>query len=653
MICSWTGANSPVILPENPILPLMVNRIVPAFMAAFFVFPAVGNPSTQPPSNYAALKKAAFEIDKQVASIFKRKELAVPAVVDDPTFLRRSFLIAAGRIPTLEEASSFLEIDDPSKREMLISYLLNSDGYRSHMQNYVFDLLRAQDDRDAFAAPYLHFIQKAVADNMPWDEFANRLVSATGAAWEDGNGAVGYYIRDKGMPLDNLAITMQVFTGERFECAQCHDSPTNKWERIDFYELAAFTNGQGEINRGVWDQARRSYGDDDFRRTELGRLYEWLNDNIHYASLAGQGSGRIKLPSDYQYRDADPGEMVGGKTPFAKRIRSSDRRDSGHSRVDFADWMTTENPNFDYIAVNRMWERVMGKPLSEPVDAYVKPEKTAAPSLVNYLTRLMRQLDYDLKAFQNVLLLTKTFQFAANPKAFEAGVPQAFNGRQIERMSAEQLWDSLVTLVSGKPDQLAKRKFSNYIYYNNKPVLVGQMTMSQLTKEVLAIKDPEEYRNYVEDLLKKIKSNSGGSSGSEDMMMASRSRPGPANGLARASELPAPAPSGHFLREFGQSDRELIGSSTKEGNVAQILQIMNGHVEKMVVSNQGASVYEALKKGTTEADKVRYIFYAILNRPPDNDEMNMLMRDVIDGSRESYQNLVAALLQTHEFMFVQ
>jgi hypothetical protein len=31
----------------------------------------------------------------------------------------------------------------------------------------------------------------------------------------------------------------------------------------------------------------------------------------------------------------------------------------------------------------------------------------------------------------------------------------------------------------------------------------------------------------------------------------------------------------------------------------------------------------------------------------------MLMRDVIDGSSESYQNLVSALISTHEFMFVQ
>lgn len=614
--------------------------------------------SSQIRTDLATLKKAAYQVDKHVAAIFRNKKLPVPAVVDDSTFLRRSFLVAAGRIPTLEEASSFLEIDDPAKREMLISYLLKSDGYRSHMQNYVFDLLRARDggrnETNSYAPPYLRFIQESVAQNKPWDQFARELISAKGIAWEKGNGAVGYYIRDKGMPLDNLSITMQIFTGERLECAQCHDSPTNKWERMDFFELAAFTHGQREINQGVWNKARGSYQDEDFRRSEIGRLFYWLRDNIHYGTLADQGTGRIKLPSDYQYKDGDPGEMIGGRTHFGKKIRSSDRRDSGKSRVEFAEWMTKNNPNFDYIAVNRMWARVMGSPLSEPVDKYVKPEKTTSPALTSYLTRLLVSLDYDLKAFQNVLFLTKTFQFAANPKAFEAGVPQAFNGRQLERMSAEQIWDSLVTLVAEHPDKLEKRRFSDHIYYNNKPVLVGEMTMSQLAREVVAIKDPGEYRQYAENLLQKIKSSKGSASANKDMMMmASRSRPGPARGIARASELSAPAPAGHFLREFGQSDRELIASSTKEANVAQILEIMNGHVEKMVVSNKGASVYDALKRGTTEADKVRYIYYAVLSRAPSDQEMNMLMRDVIDGSRESYQNLVAALMQTHEFMFVQ
>jgi hypothetical protein len=451
-----------------------------------------------------------------------------------------------------------------------------------------------------------------------------------------------------------MSITMQVFAGERLECAQCHDSPTNKWERIDFFQLAAFTNGQREMNDGIWRQTAGLYGDlQDFRRTDAGRLMYWLRDNVHYLSLAGKGNGRIKLPSDYQYRDGDPGEYVGGKTHFGQRIRTSAKRYGKDSREKFAEWMTKQNDNFDYVIVNRMWERVMGAPITEPVDEYVKEEKTIHPGLVRYLKRLMVDLDYDLKAFQQVLLGTRTFQFAANAEAFEVGVPQAFNGRQLRRMTAEQLWDSLVTLIAEKPDELQKRKFGDHIYYNGKPVLVGKKTMAQLSQEVLSMTNPKEYRAYVENLVKEMKDTTDtGSKADSMMMMARNERPGPARGIARASELRAPAPAGHFLREFGQSDRSLVDGATRDPNMAQVLEIMNGHVEKLVVSNDGAAVYKALK-ASNDADKVRYLYYAILSRAPSEAEMTMLMRDVIDGSERSYRNLVSALLSAHEFMFVQ
>ena len=123
--------------------------------------------------------------------------------------------------------------------------------------------------------------------------------------------------------------------------------------------------------------------------------------------------------------------------------------------------------------------------------------------------------------------------------------------------------------------------------------------------------------------------------------------------MARASELPAPAPNGHLLRMFGSSDRDLIDSATREPNMAQVLSIMNGHVEKMVVNNNGSAVYKAIEAGSTDRDKVRFLYYSILSRPPSDAEMSMLMRDVIDGTQESYKNLASALISTHEFIFVQ
>ncbi|MBJ07379.1 MAG: hypothetical protein CMO40_09730 [Verrucomicrobiaceae bacterium] len=640
------------------IITIALSRLLaPALGVLCLSVPALAQQGEKKGPDLASLKKAAFAIDKHVANLYKRKKLQVPGVVDDATFLRRSFLVAAGRIPTLDEARMFLEIEDENKRAMLASYLMSdkNDGYRSTMVNWVSDLLRLTDDfNEGQAAPYVQFVHEAMRNNMPWNEFAHSLLSAKGSGWAKDNGAVGYFIRDKGMALDNLSNTMRIFTGERMECAQCHDAPFHKWDRMEFFELAAFTNGQEEMNRGPWDSVWRDVRSANDERTEFGRLMEWLGDNVHYFTLGGGGKGRIKLPSDYQYRDGDPGEMIGGKTHFGKRIRSSDRRDDDYAREDFARWMVTANDNFTSVIVNRMWKRIMGKGIYEPVDEYIDADKTITPELMDYLMTLLRDdLQYDLRAFQHVLLLTRNFQFEANPQAFDAGMPQAFNGRQIERMSAEQVWDSLVTLTAGNPDELPKRRFSDTVYYGGKPVLVGKKNMAQLSAELLAINKPGEYRDYVNRLLSEIKAGNSGASREAMMSMQRAGRPGPATGMARASELSAPAPNGHLLRNFGSSDRDLIDSATREPNMAQVLSIMNGYVEKMVVSNRSSAVYKALEAGTSDRDKVRFLYYSILSRSPTPDEMSLLMRDVIDGSKESYENLTSALISTHEFIFVQ
>ena len=145
--------------------------------ALSLAFPAFAQQAQKKGPDLATLKKAAYNIDKHVATLYKRKKLKVPEVVDDATFLRRSFLVAAGRIPTLEEARMFLEIEDENSREMLASYLMSdkNDGYRSTMVNWVSDLLRLTDNfNEGQAAPYVQFVHEAMGNNMPWDKFAQQ-----------------------------------------------------------------------------------------------------------------------------------------------------------------------------------------------------------------------------------------------------------------------------------------------------------------------------------------------------------------------------------------------------------------------------------------------------------------------------------------------
>jgi len=627
--------------------------------SASLSLPAVAQDTAKAGGDPDLFRKSALEIDQHIASFYRSKKLPVPEVTDDSTFMRRAFLVAIGRIPTAEEALAFIEIEDPAKREELVAYLMNSQGYSSHMTNWAFDLLRLRDGRQGSQAtnePYRNWIRKAMDENMPWDDFVTSLVASTGNGWDPETASVGYYTIDRGMPLDNLSNTMRIFLGSRMECAQCHDDPFGKTERKDFYHLAAFTNGQYQQNdrhmRDLW----REYQDDQKNRGEEYRVAQLFWDRIYGMSLSGGGKGQIELPSDYQYRDGDPGETLGAKTPFGKTVRMSDRKAEGDGREKFADWIVTRTgEQFPAVIANRMWQRIMGKGIYEPVDDYIDAKQTVHPALMSQLAKLMHDLDYDLRAFQHVLMLTRTFQFATNPKPSTLDGGDDFHGRKIARLSSEQIWDSLITLSSGDPDKKPVRTADNRIFVGGNPVLVGQMDMIQLSNDVLALDSEEEVRRYFNDFLAMVKSG-GGKKGKEQDSMSMGMAPVRKYGRdspVRASELPSPAPREHFLYLFGASDREVVEGATKEPNVGQVLSMMNGYVQRQLVGNSGAHIYKSLEGAGSEGEKIRRIYLAILNRTPTEEEMGWMKEEVKARGEEGYRNIVSSLVMSSEFLFLQ
>jgi hypothetical protein len=384
---------------------------------------------------------------------------------------------------------------------------------------------------------------------------------------------------------------------------------------------------------------------------QVGQLF-W--DKIYGMSLDGGGDGRITLPSDYQYRDGKPGEILGGKTPFGKSVRTSDRNDDEKSRKKLSEWITEKTgPQFASVIADRMWKRVMGKGIHEPVDEYIEASKTVYPELMTYLSTLMVELDYDLRAFQKVLLLTKTFQFATNPNPSSIDGGDDFHGRKIERLSAEQIWDSLITLSNGDPDKLPSRSVDHRIYVGGRPVLVGEMDMVQLSNEVLALKTEESVRKYYKNFLDRAKKGSVAKKSDSSMMMAENVQKYGVDSAVRASELPSPAPREHFLYLFGASDREVVESASKDPNVGQMLSLMNGFVQRQLVNKPDAHVYKSLQNVTSTHEKIRRLYLAILSRPPTTQEMEWMQAEVESAGDQAYRNIVAALVMSSEFVFLQ
>ncbi|RFC51265.1 MAG: Protein of unknown function (DUF1549)/Protein of unknown function (DUF1553) [Verrucomicrobia bacterium] len=619
----------------------------------------------------AWIKKAAGEIDKRIGTGFQKAKVTATAPADDSRWLRRVYLDATGRIPSYPEAKAFLDDSTPDKREKLVEKLLNSEGYVSQMYNYFCDLFRATSrlgDGTRSGVPYLRWIRESAASNKSWDIMTAELLTSSGGGWEEGKGAVGYFERDRGMPLDNMANTTRIFLGTHIECAQCHDHPYDKWKQTDFYEMAAFTHG---MNTGSGDERKKFVneqynGKNENPDAKKREIYRWLMDNIYDFGVAGGGDGVIKLPMDFKGKGGKPDELVKAKSLFPG-ARNGSPKPIDDGREKFAKWVTDPaNPRFSMLIANRMWKRVMGIGLFEPVDKFIEGTRETPgtvisnPAVMEYLQSILRESNFDLKTFQKVLFNTRTYALGTNTNPVDPRMPYAFQGRAVRRMNAEQVWDSIATLVV--PD-IDYRK-GNAL--NPSAVVGGRnlgRTVYDVYKEVINFK-PAEISAWVDKVVTYTPATKGGDSmmmmdnmmSAKDPAAAATSKDaarwaGYSNDLIRASELSAPTPPEHFLRKFGQSSREIIEGGSSESDVTQILSLINGHVEKNIVAESKAVVYKAIDAAAAPEDKVKAAFLAILTRYPTPAELDLLLPEAKKG-REGIKNILYALLNSNEFIFI-
>src|SRR5205085_12329613 len=89
----------------------------------------------------------------------------------------------------------------------------------------------------------------------------------------------------------------------------------------------------------------------------------------------------------------------------------------------------------------------------EPVDEMKDDTKPGNPELIDYLTTIVLKTEFDLKEYQRILYNTKTYQRQSSAVEPTAGEPYHFPGPALRRMTAEQVWDSLLTLAVVKPDE--------------------------------------------------------------------------------------------------------------------------------------------------------------------------------------------------------
>lgn len=827
-----------------------MKRLLVTFLAFVGLAPlVVGAPQVTP----AAAAKA---IDAILAADWKKHNLKGNPNTDDNTFVRRIYLDIIGRIPTTREAEAFLSDNAADKRSKLIDKLLASEAYVQHFFNYWADVLRLTSNGNQTGAitgaAYANFVKESLRENKPYDKFVAEMIAAQGKAWE--NGAIGYYMRDRGMPLDNMANTTRVFLGTRIECAQCHNHPFDKWSQMQFFKMAAFTYGvqtqdynggimgdvrdllreqedaaraaikepdrpkrpqiNGKMSKDERAAAEKNYADaykkyeadmkvvqlkrrevqDKLRKEQRG-YQEAMNDvrdTMRYTSVSTRDA-KLTLPHDYQYSDAKPKSVVSAGTMMGHDCVCQ----PGETPLQaYARWMTSpENPRFTTVIANRLWKRVFGLALIEPLDELMDMSVPMVPEMEKYLEKLVIDLKYDMKAVLRVLYNTKAYQAQVSREEYAAGSTYHFTGPLLRRMTAEQMWDSFVTLINPSPDMInqanrdameqrilqAKKiadsvdaltpeqaleglqKAAKIYGMNRERTEVQQKLYAEartqwkeaqdkaeamkpgpeqeaalakakdlraksdaIRSEVNRIQNEGRKVTYAEvittgqkKLFEKVTgkpyqtvalNTKGGSeaapammAGDSMMMMASgvrtekvvipgydrkeltkeekeavnaklrsayeeeadyygitepkerkqyvASRERMSRDTLRSAELESPAPRGHYLREFGQSDRETIENANNEASVPQALAMMNGSLLPQLL-DRFSQLMLTMRKAQYPDDKVEAAYMTILSRKPSVNEKASWLK-AQDNGLQDIQDLIFSLLNTQQFIFIQ
>lgn len=636
-----------------------------------------GNAVTVVALSAEEIAKASQTIDQLVDAGLQRNGIQPNAPASDEAFLRRSYLTIIGRIPTTDEALAFLNSTAADKRAKLIDQLLASEGRVAGEFTYWADQLRVSSNLGGQrypGQPWIDWLKQSIRENKPYDRFASEMLTANGAALAKGNGATGFYLRDAGMPLDHTATTASVFLATQIGCAQCHDHPFDVWKQRQFFELAAYTAGSDARRDppGGKEAIRQFRAKEGELSPELKKTFQRLGQTL-WARVNGTTKSVLNLPDDYQYDDAKPKSPVQAKVLFGASAPVEPKQDP---RAAFARWMTApENPRFTLAVANRQWKRAFGLGVIEPADNLTDESVAVNPELMEFLTRLMVSQKYDLRAFQAAIYKSRAWQRQATLSELKPGEPYHFQGPLPRRLSAEQAWDSLLTLAI--PD-LDARKGSDAsamvaFYEEHKDLdadgyIALAKDMSQARAESEKIKEEgqalrQAMQNAKGEDLKKLRERQKQLAERRDALMQKadvmnyRPMDGRKNAkggnpqFLRASELPQPAPPGHFLRVFGQADREVIDNGNTSPAVTQALFLLNGPVDAEL-AKPDSLLTRTLAKGTDDHSRIRGAYVTILSRQPNAQELVTAAAYLRSTPEGGLHDLCWALINSTEFLFL-
>ena len=363
-------------------------------------------PENLAPRAVQAPAGAGNPIDRMLLGYFAQHGGAGREAVADAVFARRAWLDVVGLLPSAEELVAFERDASPGKREALVDRLLaDSRGYADHWLSFWNDLLR-NDYRgtgfiDGGRKQVSGWLYSALRSNLPYDQFVRELTHPSAATEGFTSGIIwrGNVNASMTQPMQAAQSVSQVFMGINLKCASCHDSFINDWSLADAYGLAAV------------------YSDDVLELVQCDK------------PTGKKAAVRFLYP--------EIGD-IGAALPKAERTRR------------LAELLTSEkNGRLARTLVNRLWARLLGRGLVEPLDDMDKP--AWSPELLDWLATDLIANKWDMKRTLRAILTSRAYALPSVEGPKEGEKTFAFTGPLMRRLSAEQFGDALNLLAADWP----------------------------------------------------------------------------------------------------------------------------------------------------------------------------------------------------------
>ncbi len=511
--------------------------------------------------------KPSFDInpvDAFVGAKLEKAGASPAALADDSAFLRRATLDTIGLLPTPEALTTFLASSSKDKRSQAIDRLLNDPRWADQWVPYWQDVL-AENPAILKATlnntgPFRFFLRDALRDNWPMDRFVTALVLMEGSSRN--GGSAGFALASQNdLPMANKAqILSSAFLAKEMKCARCHDAPNHPFNQEDLFAISAMLQRDPVKVPGT-------------------SLTQGLSANSHVVVSLTAGQ---KIDPHFPFADAPAGALPGVL------------RNTEDTREQLAAIMTDpRNERFAQVVVNRLWKRLLGFGIVDPVDDW----ENVSPSHKELLAWLGRELiahDYDLKHVARLIMNSQTYQRTVTDAGSRFAKPteRLFQSPARRRLSAEQIVDSLFQ-IAGKEFDCEELNFD--------------LDARRTIKDFLNLGTPQRAWEFVG-------------------LSNERDRP--------SLGKPSAQPFMDVLTNFGWRDSRAEPKSTREEapNVIQPALLANGILGSRITRLSDDSAFTALAlRDQPLDDLITQLFQRVLSRAPSAKERTAFTATLRDG----------------------